>query len=145
MIEPFAHRVAIEALLAELAYRLDHGHADEAGELFTDDATFATPMVTLRGAAELAAGFAMRARQTHVTRHVHSNLRLQFEDECRAVGTAVLTVYRDETASGGATRPFLVADCHDVFARGADSRWRFAERTITPVFITQPRPIPEST
>ena len=134
MIEPLLHRVAIEALLSELAYRLDHGRADDAGELFTDDATFAAPVVTLRGAAELAAGFGMRARQTHVTRHVHSNLRLQLEDD-RAVGTAVLTVYRDEITGSAATRPFLVADCHDVYVLGADNRWRFAERTIAPVFF----------
>jgi len=140
MPEAIALRGAIESLLAELAYRLDHGLADQAVALFTDEAVFASPAVTLRGGAELAAGFQMRARQTHVTRHLHSNLRVMAEGADRASATVVLTVYRADGPDRGAPRPFLVADCQDVYQRGADGHWRFAARTITPVFVAQPRP-----
>ncbi|MEO8602570.1 MAG: nuclear transport factor 2 family protein [bacterium] len=142
MHESIALRATIEALLAEFAYLLDHGLADRAVALFTDDAVFASPAVTLRGAAEIVAGFQARARQTHVTRHLHSNLHLVVESSERAAATVVLTLYRSD-AGLGAPRPFLIADCHDVYVLGADGRWRFAERAIVPVFVTQPRPAPQ--
>ncbi|MEW6269703.1 MAG: nuclear transport factor 2 family protein [Thermodesulfobacteriota bacterium] len=138
MIESAASlRNAVEALLAELAYLLDHGQADQAVALFTEDAAFVSPLATLRGRAELTAGFAARAAQTHVTRHLHSNLRIAAEGADRARATVVLTVYRAEGPGPGLPRPFLVADCLDVYERGGDGCWRFAERTIVPIFVAR--------
>ncbi len=143
MIESAASpRNAIEALLAEFAYLLDHGQADQAVALFTDDAAFVSPLATLRGRAELSAGFAARARQPHVTRHVHTNLHLLVEGSDRARATVVLTLYRHDGPGPGPPRPFLVADCLDVYARGGDGCWRFAERTIVPVFVARAAPAP---
>lgn len=130
-------RSVIEALLAEFAYLLDHGQADQAVALFTEGAAFVSPLATLRGRAELTAGFAARARQTHVTRHVHANLHLVAAGPDRARATVVLTLYRADGPGVGVPRPFLVADCLDVYERGTDGRWRFAERTIVPVFVAQ--------
>jgi ketosteroid isomerase-like protein len=139
MIESTAAlRSAIEALLAEFAYLLDHGQADQAVSLFTEGAAFVSPLATLRGRAELTAGFAARARQTHVTRHLHTNVRVEAEGSDRARATVVLTLYRADGPGMGVPRPFLVADCLDTYERGADGRWRFAERRIVPVFVARP-------
>lgn len=137
-------RPVIEALIAEIAHALDHGRADVVPELFTEAGVFASPLVTLTGRAELVAGFGARARQTHVTRHVHTNLRLVADGPERLRGTTVLTVYRADGPEPGPARPFMVGDCDDIYERGTDGRWRVAERRITPVFLSPPRRTGES-
>jgi ketosteroid isomerase-like protein len=130
----------IEALIAEIAHALDHGRADSVPELFTEAGVFASPLATLRGRAELVTGFGARARQTHVTRHLHTNLRLVAAGPDRLRGTSILTVYRAEGPEPGPARPFMVGDCDDVYERGADGRWRVAERRIAPTFLSLPPP-----
>ena len=128
-------RGEIEQLLATFAYLLDHGRADEAVALFSEDGAFVSPLATLRGRAELTAGFGARARQTHVTRHLHANLYLRRESDDRARATVALTVYRTSGPQLASPRPFLVADCEDAYERGPDRVWRIAERAIVPVFV----------
>lgn len=130
----------LEALVAEVAWRLDHGAADRVAELFTETGAFVSPLATLTGRAELAAGFGMRARQSHTTRHVHSNLRC-VRDGDAVLGTSILTVYRHDGDGPGTPRPFLVGDCEDRFACDAGDTWRIAERRIVPVFLNLPRAV----
>jgi ketosteroid isomerase-like protein len=130
----------IEALVAEIAWCLDHGQADRVPHLFTDAGVFASPLATLSGRAELVAGFGARARQTHTTRHVHANLRLVADGPERLRGTTILTVYRADGPEPGPARPFMVGDCDDVYERGADGCWRVAERRIAPTFLSLPKP-----
>ena len=134
-MEPTGPRSEIDQLLATFAYLLDHGRADEVAALFTEDGAFVSPLATLRGRAELTAGFGTRARQTHVTRHLHANLYLRPESDHRARGTVALTVYRAPGPQLAPPRPFLVADCEDAYERGPDHVWRIAERAIVPVFV----------
>lgn len=136
-------RDLIDALVSEIAWAIDHGRADLVPDLFTETGAFISPLATLTGRDELVAGFGARARQTHVTRHVHSNLRLVADGPERVRGTTILTVYRADGPEPGPARPALVADCDDVYERGADGRWRVAERRIAPTFLSLPPPAPK--
>lgn len=72
-----ATRGAIEAMLVEWAWRIDHGDAASAAALFTDDAEVQAAGATSVGIAAIRAALARRAAMTtRVSRHVVSNLRL---------------------------------------------------------------------
>src|SRR5882672_3889901 len=67
-------RSAIEALLSEFYWRLDHPGSGTVADLFTEAGTIVTPRFELAGRAAIAQWFAARAQRT--TRHRWSNLRL---------------------------------------------------------------------
>ena len=124
-------RVAIERLVIEYYYLLDHGRASEIPALFTSDAVFDNPNLGLRavGHAAIRAYFAQRATELRTTRHISTNLRLVFETPDRASGTRTILYFRGD----GGTPPFpaepgSVGEYREVFQRGKDGRWRFAFR-----------------
>jgi len=128
-------RRSIEKLSIEYAWLIDHGRADEATHLFTDDAVVQVHGATLTGTAQIHAALQQRKAQRHVqSRHVVSNIRLQVESADRVSGTVALTVYQSVDAPAEPT-PVMVGDLDDVYARGLDMRWRVASRRLVPVFI----------
>lgn len=131
----------LEPLVAEVAWRLDHREADRVSDLFTETGSFASTLATLTGRAELEAGFAPWARQSHATRHVHPNRRFVGDGPGDVRGTAILTVHRADRPSG--SHPFLVDDCEDRFERDVAGVWRIAERRIIAGFLALARPTAE--
>ena len=133
-----ADRVAIEQLVIEYYYLLDHGRATEIAALFTPDAVFDNPNMGLRavGREAIAAYYARRAAEPRTTRHISTNLRLVFETSDRASGTRTILYYRGD----GDTPPFpaepgSVGEYREVFQRGADGKWRFASRKSQLLFV----------
>jgi ketosteroid isomerase-like protein len=143
-------RAEIDAVLADWAYHLDHGHLDELAALFTEDALFVTGAVELRGRAQIKNRYLERT-VVRSTRHTYSGLRVG------ALGSDREDVTAD--AADGPGRPaavrawstwvnyaanaappvedvgvYLVADFDDVLTWCADERWRISERRIIPVF-----------
>ena len=122
-----ADRVAIEQLVVEYAYLLDHGRAAELAMLFTEDGVFETLGMRAVGRGAIAAYYAHREPRT--TRHISTNLRLVFEGPDRASGTRTILYYRGEGAGPPfPARPGSVGEYSEVFRRCADGKWRFASR-----------------
>jgi hypothetical protein len=45
-----------------------------------------------------------------------------------------LTYYATDTAPSTAASPLGVADYTEIYEKGSDGAWRYASRTVTPVF-----------
>ena len=127
-------RQRIEALSIEYAWLIDHGHAERAAELFTEDATLDTGEV-LHGIAAITDALTKRAALDVRSRHVVSNVRLSGQAADRVRGTVLMTVYRRNDDQGAEPELFIIAEADDLYRLGADGRWRFAQRLVAPVFI----------
>lgn len=127
-------RNEIEALVTEFAWRVDHHEFASVPELFTEDGRFDSPQRSMHGRAALEEGLGSRVGSTLQTRHVVSNLRLVPESEERVRGWVTFTVYRHDGDGIGTPDPAAVGEYQDVYQRGPDGRWRFAERRVTQVF-----------
>ena len=132
-------RMVIESACRDLVYRyaalVDDGHAQEVPDLFTEDGLWTAPGTEMRGRAELAEGFAHRARRTErVSRHVCTNFHLSAVSTEEATGSVYLTLYRhdrddDATDLLPEAQPVLVGVYRDRFARSG-SDWLIAERRL---------------
>lgn len=127
-------RSQIEELVTEYGYLFDHGCAAELHTLFTADADFVGLAGRAHGHAELRTLFTATAAKMSKTRHVCTNLRLEIESDSRARGTVVVTSYGHRGDGIGKPLPHTVGDFHDVYVRGEDGAWRFAERRIEVAF-----------
>ena len=127
-------RRAIEALSTEYSWLVDHGYADQAAELFTDDAVLSAAGSEVSGIADIRRHLEERAQNRDIrSRHVVTNIRLLREDSDHVRGTTVMTIYR---SVGESARPqLIVGDVDDLYRRGTDGRWRLAERKLAPAFV----------
>lgn len=134
-------RSAIDELIAEHAWVLDHGDPADLPDLYTAEGRLLGLGPPIEGAAALGE-WAQRRAQLHdrVSRHVHTNLRLHRIDEDHVQGVLITLLYRHDGAGAGPSWPLLVLDYHDEYAREADGRWLFAERSISRVFTDSTRP-----
>ena len=133
-IEP-GTRQAIEHLLAEHAWLIDHGQAGGVAALYTEDARVLGIGPDKVGQAAIRAWAAEReAMAGRRSRHVQSNLRLVAvsPEECR--GTVVLTLYRHDGPGRADPAPLMVAEYDDIYCKGSDGAWRFAERRLSVLF-----------
>lgn len=130
-------RVALEDLNTAFTYHLDHDDVDALLELFTDDVYYTHGTRQSRGKAELERVFRSRsATEPRTARHMYSGLRLDIESATRARGTSVcMTFGQYGLPPLEPAIPILVADFNDVYARGADGKWRFQERHIVRIFV----------
>ncbi|MEW6639500.1 MAG: nuclear transport factor 2 family protein [Pseudomonadota bacterium] len=129
-----ATRAAIEAVLVEWCWLIDHGHASAAAVLFTADAEQSIAGVAASGIAAIAAGLQRREAMTHRTsRHVVSNVRIASGPDGDAAVSWILTLYRSDDDRRPA-RAIMVADVADTF-RHDGSGWRIRSRTVSPVFV----------
>lgn len=138
--ERIAIRTQIEALAVEYYYRIDHGDAEGAAELFTPDGRFqpggSKPLV---GRDAIRAYYAARSR-TWVTRHITTNLRLTYVDADHVEAVRVFTHYLGDSADGPGPYPASpsVGEYHESLVRGADGQWRYARRVASAVFSRRP-------
>ena len=128
-------RQAIEQLVAEHAWLIDHGQADRVAALFTEDARLLGIGPDKVGQAAIQAWAAERAAMTgRRSRHVQSNLRLAAASAVECRGTVVLTLYRHDGPGKAEPAPFMVAEYDDIYRKGPDDTWRFAERRLSVLF-----------
>lgn len=129
-------RLAIQALTAEHAYRLDHGQADTIYELYAPDGELlGLPPRDLIGSEALAAWGAERVKLPRTSRHVETNHRLVW-DEGTLKGTLCTTVYRSDSEDTTKTAPFMVGDYEDEYIQ-RDGEWRILRRVIRRAFRVQ--------
>lgn len=128
-------RQAIEALIHEYAWLVDHGQADRVPDLYTQDGRLLGVGPDKVGREAIAEWATQRAAMTQRrSRHVHSNIRLRSVSPGVVHATTILTLYRHDGEETGAAVPFMIGEFEDVFQRGADTGWRFAERRLHGVF-----------
>ncbi|RBM11611.1 hypothetical protein DI005_33810 [Prauserella sp. PE36] len=129
-------RRALEALSTEYSWLVDHGYADRAADLFTDDAVLSTGGNVVSGIADIRQHLEKRARSSEIrSRHVLSNIRLLREGTGLVRGTTIMTIYRTVGESG---RPQLaVGDVEDLYRLGDDGCWRIAQRKLVPTFLVE--------
>lgn len=139
----FATYRAIEALVTEHAYLLDHGFADQIGELYVESGRL-LGLSQVGIADELVGREAIsnwarrRAANTALTtRHVCTNLRVTPVDTIRVNASCYITVYRapsPEQCSAAVTAE-LIAEYLDELVYTDSGQWRFQERRVSPAFI----------
>ncbi len=130
-------RLAIDALNAEFAYRIDHGLGDTVAELFTADGSYG------RSTGERSVGrdairqaYGLRAAQgPRTARHLFTNLRLQYPAPGLAHGTTVLLLFAEDGLPPRTAQPLVVSDYEDVYVLEADGQWRYRSRTIHTLFV----------
>ena len=128
-------RQAIEQLVAEHAWLIDHGQAGRIAALYTDDARVLGIGPDKVGQPAIQAWAAERAAMTERrSRHVQSNLRLVSvsPEECR--GTVVLTLYRHDGPGRADPAPLMVAEYDDIYRKREDGAWLFEERRFSILF-----------
>ena len=128
-------RLAIEVLIQEHAWLIDHGQADQVVDLYTQDARLLGIGADKIGRDAIARWAAERAAMTgRCSRHVQSNIRLVAAGAGQAQGTVLLTLYRSDGPGLGSPTPLLVAEYDDLYRHCPDGNWRFAERRLTTLF-----------
>ena len=130
-----ADQQAIERLVHEHAWLIDHGQASQVADLFTEDGRLFGAGPDKVGRAAIAAWADQRqAMAERRSRHVQTNVRLGQAPGGTVRGTVVLTLYRHDGPGPGSLVPLLVGEYDDTYAKGADGQWRFAERRLTILF-----------
>ena len=133
-IDP-ATRQAIEALVQEHAWLIDHGQARRVADLFAEDGQLLGIGADKLGRAAIADWAGQREdMQDRRSRHVQTNLRLEPLSSGRVGGTVVLTLYRHDGAGAGSAVPLLVGEYQDIYQQGPEGAWRFAERRLSTLF-----------
>ncbi len=127
---------AIERLNVDYWFDVDRHEGVGAHNFYTEDGVFTTSIRSRTGRDAITAFY--RGRQdgrVRTARHVISNLRVQVRDAGHASADWILLLYAADGAPVLPSEPaIMIADVHETCVRGADGVWRYASRTIVPVF-----------
>lgn len=127
--------LAIERLVHRYAWLVDHGEADKAAELFTDDGRLLGVGSDKIGRAVIADWGRQRAAMSERrSLHVHTNLLIEAIGDNEASGCSIVTVYRHDGEGPAPAVPLVVAEFADLYRKGSDGAWLFAERRLTVAF-----------
>jgi hypothetical protein len=134
-VEPLSNddHARLTRLVVELVWRIDHGRADTAHELFTEAGEMVLGPAEIRGRDQLMAWGAERSGLDRLTRHVCTNSRFLMTGPDSAVGDTLLTVYLHDGDGSAVAQPMVVGEYHDEFAR-VDGRWLFTSRRMERLF-----------
>jgi 3-phenylpropionate/cinnamic acid dioxygenase small subunit len=125
-------RIAIEQLVTEYAYLLDHQRWQDVADLCTDDAVLfirGREIVGQQGLAEWATRRAERPNRR--TQHQMTMLRLEQVSDGEVHGTAALVLHVAKTGGGG-TYVDLIGEYRDEYVR-AGGEWKFRRRKLVPI------------
>lgn len=124
-------RVAIEQLVVEHHWLLDHGHADRLYTLYAEDAVSVGPLGTMNGRDAIKAWGERRITQDAGTvRHFSGGTRLAWNDGV-LTGTTYYTTFR--STQEDPLRPASVGEFREEYVQ-VDGEWRIRRREIVPVF-----------
>ncbi len=132
MSVPPEDRTAIEQLVIEYAYLLDHQRWQDVAALCTDDAVLfirGREIVGQQGLDEWAARRAERPNRR--TQHQMTLLRLEAVSEDEVHGTAALVLHVAKTGGGG-TYVDLIGEYRDEYVRDGGA-WKFRRRRLVPL------------
>jgi 3-phenylpropionate/cinnamic acid dioxygenase small subunit len=129
---PTEDRSAIEQLVIEYAYLLDHQRWQDVAALCTDDAVLfirGREIVGQQGLDEWAARRAERPNRR--TQHQMTLLRLEAVSDDEVHGTAALVLHVAKTGGGG-TYVDLIGEYRDEYVRDGGV-WKFRRRRLVPL------------
>jgi 3-phenylpropionate/cinnamic acid dioxygenase small subunit len=129
---PTEDRSAIEQLVIEYAYLLDHQRWQDVAALCTDDAVLfirGREIVGQQGLDEWAARRAERPNRR--TQHQMTLLRLEAVSDDEVHGTAALVLHVAKTGGGG-TYVDLIGEYRDEYAC-VGGEWKFRRRRLVPL------------
>jgi 3-phenylpropionate/cinnamic acid dioxygenase small subunit len=125
-------RIAIEQLVTEYAYLLDHQRWQDVADLCTEDAVLFIRGREIVGQAGLDEWAARRAeRPNRRTQHQMTLLRLEAISADEVQGTAALVLHVAKTGGGG-TYVDLIGEYRDEYVR-AGGQWKFRRRRLVPL------------
>src|SRR6516164_690720 len=129
---PIEDRIAIELLVAEYAWLLDHQRWQDVAGLCTDAAVLFIRGREIVGHQGLAEWAARRAeRPDRKTQHQMTLVRLEPIGPDEGHGTAALVLHVAKTGGGG-TYVDLVGEYEDEYVR-TDDGWRFSRRRLVQI------------
>jgi ketosteroid isomerase-like protein len=127
-----------ERLIVAYSHLIDMGEAARVAELFTEDGVWESADATMRGRAQIHAGFGRRQDNTaRRSRHVCTNVAVAVTSATEATGLCYFTLYRADgvdTATAPVEGPEIVGEYRDAFVR-TDDGWRIARRTASAGFV----------
>jgi len=129
---PVEDRIAIEQLVIEYAYLLDHQRWQDVAALCTDDAVLfirGREIVGQQGLDEWATRRAERPNRR--TQHQMTLLRLEGVADDEIHGTAALVLHVAKTGGGG-TYVDLIGEYRDEYVR-IGGEWKFRRRRLVPL------------
>jgi ketosteroid isomerase-like protein len=129
---PIEDRIAIEMLVNEYAWLLDHQRWHDVAGLCTDDAVLfirGREIVGQPGLAEWADRRAERANRR--TQHQMTLVRLETKTPDEVHGTAALVLHVAKTGGGG-TYVDLVGEYEDEYVRTPEG-WKFRRRRLVQI------------
>jgi 3-phenylpropionate/cinnamic acid dioxygenase small subunit len=125
-------RLAIEQLVTEYAWLLDHRRWNDVARLFVEDAVLFIRGREIVGKEGLAEWAEYRAqKKSRRTQHQMTLLRLEQVETDLVAGTAALVLHVAKTGGSG-TYVDLVGEYQDEYKRTPDG-WRFRRRRLVPV------------
>lgn len=125
---PWEDRLAINALVTEYAWLLDHRRWHEVADLCTEDVVLSIRGREIVGKAGLSDwADARAAKQSRRTQHQMTLSRVEAAGPDRAAGTAALVLHL--ARAGGGSYVDLVGEYQDEYVRTA-SGWRFRRRRL---------------
>lgn len=135
-------RAAIEGLISEFSWRIDHGNGFGVEELFTADGVYALGSAAKANGRDEIAEFYRRRRAAgpRTSRHLFSNLHFTSVSDDRAEATCVLTLHAADGIPPLPLSPVMVADYRDEYVWDGTA-WLFGRREIEVVFGAVPHVI----
>jgi ketosteroid isomerase-like protein len=129
---PTEDRLAIEALVTEYAWLLDHQRWEGVADLCTDDAVLFIRSREIAGREGLAEWASRRAeRANRRTQHQMTLLRVYPAGPGEVHGTVALVLHVAKTGGGG-TYVDLVGEYEDEYVR-TDAGWKFKRRRLVEI------------
>ena len=119
-------------------YEVDLTGGAGVSEMFTEDGVFhAGPGQPLVGRAAIEGFYSWRTdRGARTSRHLITNFRAEFTDATHATTWCVMMVLAADGKPILPSRPpIFVGDQIDKCVKGADGKWRYAERNFSALFM----------
>jgi uncharacterized protein (TIGR02246 family) len=133
-----ADLLEIAALVTEFAHLIDRGSPHRVADLFTPDGWYGRDGGARSvGRDAIRTAYARRGDESpaRVSRHLFSNLRVEFDGADSATGTSTLTLIAGDGAAPLPMNISLVQDYVDSYAR-IEGSWLFESRETRRLFVS---------
>jgi hypothetical protein len=131
-------QLELARLIIDLAWRMDHGKAATAHELFVDEGELIVgPDEVVRGRDAIREWGSALDQAGVCMRHVCSNMLFRGHGDNYAGSTTLVTLFLRRHDEAGSPLPWAIIEDHDRFVR-TDQGWRFVSRRWEQLFSRTP-------